>query len=240
MAQFILNGSAAITTPECSSATTTYQLTPDIGAQAGEIWYATQISLTNRFDIQFQVFLGTKDYYGGSGADGVCFVFQQASTSAGSTGGGMGFGGIAPSLGIEYDTYQNGWDPPYCHTAIEKNGDVNHTDGSGNNLAGPVQLSSTNPDLPDGAWHNMEIIWDPNSKTLSEYCDCVFRLSYTGDVVNTIFGGNPNVYWGFTAGTGGASNLQEVCISHSYLNNLRDTSVCSGSPVILTSSGGVS
>jgi gliding motility-associated-like protein len=237
-AQFVINNDASITSPECSDSTTTYQLTPNLNNQNGEIWYSTQISLTHRFDIQFEMFLGTKPY--SVGADGICFVFQQQSTNAGSPGGGLGYGGITPSLAVEFDTYQNGWDPAFCHTAIEKNGDVNHTDGSGNNLAGPVQLSPSNPNLPDDAWHNMEIIWNPVTDSLSVYFDCSYRVGYMGDVINSIFGGNPNVYWGFTAGTGGSDNRQEVCIAHSYLNNLRDTAVCQGDSVKLTSSGGVS
>jgi len=237
-AQFVLNGSAVTITPQCSAAVTTYELTPNATNQGGQIWYITQVSLTQRFDIQYEMYLGAKPY--SVGADGICFVFQQQSSNAGSSGGGLGYQGITPSLAVEFDTYQNGWDPAFCHTAIEKNGDVDHTDASGNNLAGPVQLSPTNPNLPDGAWHNVEIIWNPVYDSLSMYFDCVYRIGYQGDVINTIFGGNPNVYWGFTAGTGGSDNKQEVCVTHSYLNNLRDTALCAGDSVQLSASGGVS
>src|ERR1700679_1007992 len=87
--QFVLNGNATITSPECSDSTTTYQLTPNANNQAGEIWYPTQVSLNNRLDIQFEMFLGTKAY--SVGADGICFVFQQQSVNAGSSGGGLGY-----------------------------------------------------------------------------------------------------------------------------------------------------
>ena len=237
-AQFVVNGNASITTPECPDSSTTYLLTPNQNNQGGQIWYPTQVSLIHPFDIQFQMFLGNKTY--SVGADGVCFVFQQLSVNAGSLGGGLGYAGITPSIAVEFDTYQNGWDPAYCHTAIEKNGDVDHTDLSGNNLAGPVQLDPGNPNLPDGAWHNMEVIWNPDSQTIKVYYDCNMRVSYKGDIIDSIFAGNPNVYWGFTAGTGGSDNKQEVCIAHSYLNNLRDTAVCAGGSVSLSVSGGVS
>lgn len=237
-AQFVINDDASITTPECPDSATTYLLTPNLNNQDGEIWYNKQVSLASKFDIEFQMYLGSKSY--SVGADGICFVFQQLSVTAGSSGGGLGYGGVTPSIAVEFDTYQNGWDPAYCHTAIEKNGDVNHTDLSGNNLAGPVQLDPSNPNLPDGLWHSMEIIWDPGTKTISVYYDCNLRLSYTGDIINNIFSGNPNVYWGFTAGTGGSDNNQEICIGHSYLNNLRDTTICSGDSVPLSVSGGVS
>ena len=38
------------------------------------------------------------------------------------------------------------------------------------------------------------------------------KLTYNGDIVNTVFGGNPMVYWGFTASTGGASNFHQFCL----------------------------
>lgn len=237
-AQFVLNNDAAITEPECSDSSTTYLLTPNLNNQSGQIWYKIPVNLTHRFDIQFEMYLGAKAY--SIGADGICFVFQQQSVNAGSGGGGIGYQGITPSLAVEFDTYQNGWDPPFCHTAIEKNGDVEHTDNSGNNLAGPVQLSPTNPNLPDDAWHNVEIIWNPVTDSISMYFDCVFRIAYQGDIIDSIFGGNPNVYWGFTAGTGGADNNQEICIARSYLNYLHDTTICQYDSVELTTSGGVS
>src|ERR1700757_239964 len=91
-AQFILNGNAATTSSECSAAVTTYELTPQQKNQGGQIWYTTQVSLAKQFDIQFQMFLG-KQCYNCGGADGICFVFQQQSTNAGSLGGGLGYAG---------------------------------------------------------------------------------------------------------------------------------------------------
>jgi len=237
-AQFVLNGNATIVEPKCSDSTITYQLTPDLNNQAGEIWYPVRVSLAQRFDVQFEMYLGVKQY--SVGADGICFVFQQQSVNAGSNGGGLGYMGITPSIAVEFDTYHNAWDPLFCHTAIEKNGDVFHNDNSGNNLAGPLQLDPANPNLPDGNWHHMEIIWNPVSDSLTVYYDCTFRIAYQGDIIDSIFGGNPNVYWGFTAGTGGSDNVQQVCLAHSYLNNLRDTTVCRGNPVKLVATGGSS
>jgi len=237
-AQFAIVNDASITEPKCSDSSTTYLLTPDLNNQSGQIWYITPVSLTKRFDIQYEMYLGAKPY--SVGADGICFVFQQQSVNAGGNGGGMGFSGITPSIAVEFDTYHNAWDPIFCHTAIEKNGDVQHNDNSGNNLAGPLQLSPGNPNLPDNAWHHVEITWNPVTDSISMYFDCVFRIAYQGDIIDSIFGGNPNVYWGFTAGTGGADNNQEICISRSYLNYLKDTTICQYDSVKLTTSGGVS
>jgi len=229
-AQFQANGSAVLTGGTC------YELTPDAGNQGGSIWNVQTFNLTKPFTVQFTMNLGCKGY--SSGADGIGFVFQPLSINAGSAGGGMGFGGISPSVDVEFDTYQNGWDPNYCHIAIEKNGDVDHTVAA-DLLAGPVPVSPTGAPLPDCTSHSARITWDPVTKSLKVYFDCSLRLTYTGDIVANVFGGNPNVYWGFTAGTGGASNFQGLCIENSYLNNMRDTAICSGAPVQLNAYGGV-
>ncbi len=242
--QFITNGDAALTQPECANNTPTYLLTPSAPNQFGSIWYKYLFNLNNPFDLQFEIFLGTKCYNGCScnsnGADGIVFVLQPDSTGAGQPGGGMGYGGITPSLGIEFDTWQNAWDPSYCHVSIEKNGDVDHTDLSGNQLAGPSPLVPGNVcSVPDGNWHPARITWNPVTDSIKVYFDCILVESYSGNIINSIFGGNPNVYWGFTAGTGGSYNIQEICVQHSYLNNLRDTGLCLGASVPLVVKGGV-
>jgi len=227
-AQFSLNGNASVITPKCLPNVKTYQLTPNTGGQAGEIWDSTQADLSKPFVVQCEIFLGTSSY--SIGADGMAFVMQQQGINAtGLPGGGLGFQGLTQSLAVEFDTYQNGWDPAFCHTAIEKNGDIDHTDLSGNNLAGPVQLSPTNPYLPDGNWHNLEIVWNPFDDSMSVYFDCSFRVGYKGDIVDSIFKGNPKVYWGFTGGTGADFNSQQVCITNAF--TYRDTATattCAG------------
>ncbi|MFL5753224.1 MAG: lectin-like domain-containing protein, partial [Bacteroidia bacterium] len=227
--QFILNGNASSMGGDC------YELTPDLTAQSGQVWNTNTYNLNQPFDIQFNLFLGCKTY--SVGADGIGFVFQQLSVNAGSSGGGMGFGGIVPSVGIEFDTYQNTWDPAFCHVAIEQNGDVDHT--TGNLLAGPAQLSPSAASIPDCASHPGRITWDPSTQTLNVYFDCSLRLSYTGDIINNVFGGNPNVYWGFTGATGGASNTQQVCVINSPLNNLQNSAGCIGTSFPLSVSGGI-
>lgn len=58
--------------------------------------------------------------------DGIVFALQQLSTTIGGTGSNIGFGGIYPSLEIEF-TYQNGGNnaPVEDHITIVKNGVVN-------------------------------------------------------------------------------------------------------------------
>lgn len=226
-AQFQLNGNAVQLDTKC------YQLTPDAEWKMGTMWNTTKVNLNNSFDIQADLNLGCDD----NGADGIVFGLQQQNTSAGSAGGGLGFEGIKPSIGVEFDTYQNGGDPSYDHIAIIKNGIVYHDQV--NTLTGPVQASSTNPDIEDCKSHVIRFIWNVNTKTLSVYFDCNLRLSYTGDIVNTIFSGNPDVYWGFTAATGSMKNDQRVCLNYvNFQSPLKDKEICKGDKVQLTATGG--
>ncbi len=230
-AQFIMHGHTVSEGGSC------YELTSDSLTEGGSVWYSKLFNLNQPLDVQFSLFLGCKAY--SVGADGMAFVLQPLSTNQGFTGGGLGYGGITPSLDVEFDTYQNlPWDPAYAHIAIEQNGDYNHNVVA-DLLAGPVQMSPLLPNLPDCKVHQARIIWNPKTQTINVYFDCSLRCSYTGDIVNNIFGGNPNVYWGFTASTGGASNIQGLCIEHTFLQNLRDTTICNGTALPLQASGGV-
>ena len=56
----------------------------------------------------------------------------------------------------------------------------------------------------------MLFLCDPATQTFTLDFDGYSNvISYTGDIVNNIFGGNPMVYWGLTAATGGANNVQQ-------------------------------
>ena len=229
-AQFHFNGSARSLGDRC------YQLTPASNGQVGSIWDTAKIDLTKSFDANLDVFLGCKD---ADGADGIVFGFQPISTSIGQQGEGMGFGGVSPSIGIEMDTYQNfnRGDPSYDHIAIIKNGDITHS--SGNTLAGPASIG-TNGNVEDCQKHSLRVKWDATSKKLQVWFDCALKLTYTGDIVNDIFGGNPFVFWGFTAATGGANNEQNVCFKYTTLiDKPTKANLCKGDTVQLNAFGGV-
>lgn len=200
--QYTLNGSALQTNCHC------YVLTNNVNNQSGSVWNNYKIDLTSAFDFVFSVNLGCND---SPGADGIVFVLQPISTSVGTTGQGMGFGGVVPSVGVTLDTYQNGndADPWYDHVAIQKNGDVNHS--SANNLAGPVQMSATSANVEDCQDHLLRIKWDPSIYLYEVYFDGTLRISATIDMITNVFGNNPMVYWGFTGATGGEYNVQKFC-----------------------------
>lgn len=198
-----LNGNASQENCNC------YTLTPDALNMSGSVWNINKINLNNPFDFKFNVFLGCAD----RGADGVVFVLQPISTSIGTVGGGIGYQGVTPSIGITIDTWQNGEnaDPGYDHIAIHKDGDINH--GSVNNLAGPVSALATSDNIEDCQWHVMRIIWDPATKILKAQMDGQDRVQANVDLVTSVFQGDPMVFWGFTAATGGEKNHQRVCTS---------------------------
>lgn len=229
-AQFHLNGAAVKLDGSC------YQLTPDQLFVGGSIWSPNKINLNESFQAIFKLYLGCTD---SGGADGIVFGFQPISTSFGQAGGGLGFQTIAPSLGIEFDTWQNTsfGDPWYDHVAIARDGDLNHTNPA-SVLAGPVQANSTDPNIEDCKFHRVRVDWDAGQQLLRVWFDCELRLTYTGDIVNTIFNGDPWVYWGFTAGTGAASNVQEVCLDYTtFFQGQPDLHLCAGGQAQLEVSG---
>ena len=210
-----------------------YTLTPGSFTQAGSVWNANKINLNNPFDFSFNVFLGCQDI---NGADGIVFMLQPISTSIGSTGEGMGFSGIAPSIGITLDTWQNinRNDPVYDHISIQANGEATH----GTDLAGPIQASVSNENIEDCQWHVFRITWDPVTQWLKAYFDGHLRVESRVDLITTIFNNDPNVFWGFTAATGGANNLQQFCtaLNPNFFTNAAANSVCFGSPITFTDS----
>ena len=222
--QYILNGSAQKNSCNC------YTLTAAELHQSGSVWNSNKISLNNSFDFWFNVNLGCND----SGADGIVFILQPISTSIGSSGEGMGFAGVFPSIGIALDTYQNlnQNDPAYDHISIQSNGVVNHS----NDLAGPVAVSASSGNVEDCAWHKLRITWDASTKWLRTYFDGVLRVEKQVDLTTSIFNNDPNVYWGFTGATGGAVNMQQFCtaLDPIFTINVPNNIGCEGTGVAFT------
>ncbi|HSF45603.1 MAG TPA: T9SS type B sorting domain-containing protein [Chitinophagaceae bacterium] len=199
---FKLIGSATSLNDSC------YQLTPAQNKQSGSVWLRSPIDLREDFKVEALINLGDRDSLG---ADGVAFVLQPKSDVSGVIGGGMGYGGIDPSLAIEFDTWQND-DPPYDHIALVKNGVVFHSQEPDFTLQGPFELLPSGGNVEDGRARSVIITWDAKNLTLRCYYDGVVKIDYRGDIVKDIFSGDPMVYWGFTAATEGYFNVQTVCI----------------------------
>ena len=220
LGQFVTNGSAFANGGNC------FTLTPAFNTQNGSVWSSSTIDLNQSFDFNFTMTFGAND----GGADGNCFILQPAGTNVlGIGGGGMGFEGLPTGFAVEFDSYQNSspnLDPWYDHLAFLKNGVVNH--GTANNLAGPVQANATNPNIEDNLSHQVRMVWDAPTMTFSCYFDCNLRLSATIDMVNSIFLGNPTVYYGFSGSTGGLNNLQTVCLPSSVNPLVTPQPTCEG------------
>jgi len=215
---YFANGDAKNTGGDC------YSLTPDVNWKLGSVWYADQIDLSKDFDLEFDLNFGAKDV----GADGIVFVLQNVGNRAiGLAGGGLGFDGFSPSLGIEFDTYQNSniGDPAQDHIAIFKNGTVDHYGSTA--LSGHVQAHKTKSNIEDGENHQIRVKWEVAIQTLEVWFDCELRQSVSLDIQEEIFEGKSKVYWGFTAATGGLSNQQTACLRKDII--AQDTfAVCKG------------
>jgi hypothetical protein len=188
-----INGNASIISG------TYLRLTPNAGAQAGSAFWKQKVSLPT--DFSFSTYFISR-MTPGSRADGMTFCIQQASNSAGSSGGGLGYQGIpGRSIAIEYDIYDNGEIGGNNHIALDING-VLH--GTTNVVASPVNLADgTNKHNwieYNGATRVLEVrisntTTRPTAATLT-----VTNLNLAANFLN-----NTDVFFGFTAATGGAT-----------------------------------
>lgn len=166
-------------------------------SQAGTAWSLNQIHLGSNASFS-TVFSFNIQQRGGlaNGADGLTFTLQNNTNTTGGAGGGIGYGGIPNSATVEFDTYQNDWDPSSNHVGINTNG----------NLTSLVTSPFVSPDFDngadwwawidyDGATQNLAVRWAQSATR-----PAAAMLQQTLDLP-TILGAN-DVYVGFTAGTG--------------------------------------
>lgn len=198
--EFSISGNAVVINDD------TVRLTEAVGNQSGFVWSQNLVNFEQDFNLEAELYLGTQD---AGGADGIAFVVQPISNDEGTLGGGIGYSGISPSLAIEFDTWWNSGNDPIQedHVALIADGE-------------PLVMSAHNAYIPyvgvdnleDGQWHPISIGWDGADNTFSLYLDGDLIFSTVLDIPNLFFDGDPNLYWGFTAATGGANNLQQVRI----------------------------
>ncbi len=227
---YSLNGDATSANGSCIT------VTPNATWQNGSVWYNDLLDLSQPFTLEFQMNFGNVD---ANGADGMAFVMQTVGANAiGTDGAGFGFQGFNPSFGIEFDTYHNGdlGDLTADHVAFHRDGNIYHN--LANNLAGPVTANASGQNIEDGQEHPVKIVWNPATEVLELYFDCAFRLSATIDLVNTIFNGANQVWWGFTGATGGLSNAHVVCLADTYeFNENLEYTICEGASTTISANG---
>jgi hypothetical protein len=152
-----------------------------------------------------------------AGADGIAFVLQNSLVGAaalGRNGGALGYGndsgtppnigGIGASVEVEFDTFQNAWDPNANHVGIMENGNNNVHQATGT----PSFTMANGGKLY--AW----IDYNAPTTTLSVYLAQTATkpaapvVSDTAINVATLVGAQ--AFAGFTGGTGGSTNLQQI------------------------------
>jgi uncharacterized repeat protein (TIGR01451 family) len=203
--QFTLNGSAASLNPNGDCV---LRLTNNLG-QSGSAFLTNTISLAS--DASFSTFfsfqisnpLGASDG-DGQGADGLVFVVQTVANNVGGGGGGIGYAGIANSVGIEFDTWDNGGaDPDGNHVGINLNGSVSS-----------VQAQSVTPRLNNGqvwfAWVDYNGVTDTLEVRVSETSTrpALPLMTEVVDLVAVL--GQTDAFTGFTSGTGAAGNTHDI------------------------------
>ena len=173
--------------------------------QVGTAMSSQRIDVSRDFTVAFEMYLGADDF----GADGAALVFHNDPRGAGaigSTGGGLGVGGIADGLAIEFDTYANIPDNPGQPNADIVADHTSFLDTNGTFGTAAVAL----PNVENGAWHAVAVFWNAAARTLSYTVDNRSAGSLTADLVSEFFGGSQFVHFGFGAATGGLSNTQSV------------------------------
>lgn len=208
----------------------TWRLTSTAMSQKGQMWHEQLLDLRQDFTIQARLNFGTNS----SGADGMSFALVTSCQSEAGHALQLGIYNVAPSLVLEFDTYQNSGfsDPDGRHIALFRNGNLVH--------GGPDQLPNdigpntrTVNNMKDGVWRPIIISWTAATQTFALNFNGVDLFSHTSDIINDIFGGNPIVYWGFTGATGGSTNQHRVEMQQ-YPDNavtLPDLLVCAGESV---------
>lgn len=210
-----------------------YQLTDNVAASGGAIWSPSTISLTNPFDFTFDVNLGCNDVWG---ADGMVFVLQESGTGVGGIGNGIGYGNFggnpnplsANSIGIEIDTWDSS--PAVVTDIASDHIGMNSGGGNEHDVVAPIAI----PNIEDCVNHTFQITWDPIGQNLEVILDGTSIFIYNGDVATNFFGGNTDVYFGWTGGTGGITNIQSVCMYRNAAFTQDVTAICENGTVNFT------
>ena len=215
-----------------------YRLTNASNGQRGAVWYFGTVDVSQSWEMTADVYLGTNN----GGADGMVFVLRDlGAPTLGGGGGLMGYGGnftapeIEPSVGVLMDTYQGGnhADPNYDHLAIFRDGVVDHNDPEA--LAGPVPALTSFGNIENGQEYQLRVTYNAITHLMTVYWDCVERLSETVDIEDIL--GSNTAKWGFTAATGGLSNVHRVCNANwTVVEDVvaPEASICSGESIELT------
>lgn len=206
------------------------RLTRGLG-QAGGAFLRDPIALTDSsgfkasfstaFAFQITAPVGCVDSDGVQGADGLVFVVQTTSNQYGASGGGIGYQGIPKSVGIEFDTWNNGGVDRGNgnHVGIDVNGSVNSV------AFAPVTEGHMNN---QNVWHAW-VDYDGDTQELevrvsqSSTRPASPTLRHTIDLPAVLE--SPDAYVGFTSGTGCAGGQHDIR-NWEFTNTYRPIGAC--------------
>jgi hypothetical protein len=185
------------------------RLTPSAPGQSGSTFSTSSIQLGAgaAFSTFFTFRMSNVGGIGdgdGTGADGIVFVVQPVASTVGGGGGGIGYDGIPTSVGVEFDTFNNGIgfnDLNGNHVGIDLNGSVVSV------LTAPIGTR-----LNDGnvwyAWVDYDgAVLELRLSQQAARPDTA-TLSYTVDLAAVL--GTTQAFVGFTAGTGAGYEDQDI------------------------------
>ncbi len=180
------------------------RLTNDLG-QSGSAFSTTAISLDTDASFSTRFEFRITDQQNG-GADGIVFVVQTVSNTAGGAGGGIGYFGLPNSVGIEFDNWFNaGFDPNANHAGIDLNGSI---------TSNPTVLLDPIAQLDSGNVWTAWIDYDGASDLLEVRANitgvrpATALMSSTVDLVSVL--GVTDAFVGFTSGTGAAGGDHDI------------------------------
>ena len=166
------------------------ELTKALTNQGGTAFQTSSTVDADNVSIEFQFYAS-----GGSGADGLSVTALDTTRMTGfvgSTGGGIGYGGL-PGWSVEVDTYYNAVDPTTAdHVSVHMDGDSNT----------PVAWA-TLPEMEDGKWHTMSVTVSGTWMTVT-----IDGTAYLDQTISQL--SNFPAYVGFTAATGSLTNSHLV------------------------------
>jgi Legume lectin domain/PEP-CTERM motif len=191
------------------------RITPANFSQAGSAFSTNTVSLASGasfstyFQFRFTSAGGSCDSVTTCGADGLVFVVQTQGNNVGGLGGGIGYQNIPNSLGIEFDTWNNGGidDNSSNHAGIDLNGNVDAV----------TQIEVTEADMNNGDVWNAWVDYDSTAGvngllevrlTRSAARPAAALLTYDVNLATVL--GSTNAFVGFTSGTGAAFANHDV------------------------------
>ena len=133
---------------------------------------------------------------GSGGADGLTFTIQPFGAAIGTSGGGLGYGGISSSVAVKFDIFQNaGFDVNSSFAAVVKNGDVSTVIGSTYSPTNSLSNGSTWSAWVDYDGVTLKLYLAENSTTKPGSPAIQTAIDIPGIV------GGSSAYVGFTAAT---------------------------------------